>query len=334
MWLLRKILFPFSLVYYLAVYLRNRFYDWGIFSSKSYHIPIICVGNLSVGGTGKTPMVELLISLFQDDHKVAILSRGYRRKSNGFVLATSDSSVDDLGDEPFQIHEKFNKVQVAVDGNRQNGIEILEEDVKPDVILLDDAFQHRKVKPAYSILLTAYDNLYTSDWYLPTGNLRDSKGEANRADIIVVTKRTAESSETARLKIKSKLNPKSHQKVLFSYLDYQTELLGNGFLKKIEDLKGKPITLVTGIANPKPLLQFLKQNAISFQHLAYKDHHNFSSQELENLKSKPNVLTTEKDYMRLKDAVECNYIGVKHIFFGNGMEELRTNLENIMMQIS
>jgi tetraacyldisaccharide 4'-kinase len=333
MWLLRKILFPFSLVYGLIVYLRNRFYDWGVFSSKSYQTPIISVGNLSVGGTGKTPMVELLISLLQDN-KVAVLSRGFRRKSKGFVLATENSSVNDLGDEPFQIHKKFRKVQVAVDGNRQNGIQILEVKAKPDVILLDDAFQHRKVKPIYSILLTAYDSLYTSDWYLPTGNLRDSRREADRADVIVVTKCPPKSSDVERLKIKTKLNPKTNQKVLFSYLDYQVELLGNGSLKKIEDLKGKPITLVTGIANPKPLLQFLKQNEISFKHLAYKDHHNFSSQELENLKSKPNVLTTEKDYMRLKDAVECNYISINHMFFGNGKEELRTDLENLMTQNS
>lgn len=321
MWLLKKILFPVSLMYGLVVYLRNRFYDWGIFPSKSYKTPIICVGNLSVGGTGKTPMVELLLSLLQDKYKVAVLSRGYRRKSKGFVLATQQSTVADLGDEPYQIHTKFNKVQVAVDADRQNGIVILEQDIKPDVIILDDAFQHRKVKPDFSILLTAFDSLYTSDWYLPTGNLRDSRSEAKRADIVVVTKNPRESSEAEHSTIKHRLGPKQHQKMLFSYLDYDLKLYGNGALKDIDDLKDKKVTLVTGIANPKPLLDFLEENEISFDHLSFQDHHNFSPQELETLKLKPNVLTTEKDYMRLKDDVVCNYIVIQHVFFGDGLKD-------------
>lgn len=332
MWLLRKILFPVSLVYGLVVYLRNRCYDWGVFSSKSYKTPIICIGNLSTGGTGKTPMTELLITLLQDKYKVAVLSRGYRRQSKGFVMATAESTVSDLGDEPYQIHSKFNKVQVAVDADRQNGISILEKDIKPDVILLDDAFQHRKVKPAFSILLTAFDSLYTSDWYLPTGNLRDSRREANRADIVVVTKNPPESSEAEHAKIKQKLGPKAHQRIVFSYLDYDLNLQGSGPLKDLNDLRGKKVTLVTGIANSKPLLHFLKENEISIEHLSFKDHHNFSTQELEKLKSKPNVLTTEKDFMRLKNEVTCNYIAIKHVFFGNGLEELKTDLERFMSQ--
>ncbi len=334
MWLLRKILFPVSLIYGLVVYLRNRCYDWGVFPSKSYRTPIICIGNLNVGGTGKTPMVEFLIALLQDRYKVAILSRGYRRKSKGFVLANANSTVHDLGDEPYQIHLKFKNVQIAVDADRQNGIAILEKDVKPDVILLDDAFQHRKVKPGLSILLTAFDGLYTSDWYLPTGNLRDSRREAKRADILVVTKSPPESSETEHIKIKHKLSPKPHQKILFSYLDYDRNLQGNGALKDIDDLKGKKITLVTGIANPNPLTYFLKENGISFEHLSFKDHHGFSDQELETIKSKPNILTTEKDYVRLVNGVTCNYIEIKHVFFGNGLEELKTSLEVFMNQYS
>ena len=334
MWLLRKILFPVSLIYGLIVFLRNRLYDWGLFPSKSYKTPIICIGNLSTGGTGKTPMVELLISLLQDKYKVAILSRGYRRKSNGFVLGSSDSTVNDLGDEPFQIHSKFKNVQVAVDADRQNGIAILEKDIQPDVILLDDAFQHRKVKPHYSILLTAFESLYSSDWYLPTGNLRDSRREAKRADVLVLTKNPPESSEEEHAKIKHKLGPKPHKKVLFSYLDYGKNLLGNGELKDLDILKGKKITLVTGIANPKPLLNFLNENEISFEHLSYKDHHNFSSEEIEIIKSKPNILTTEKDFMRLKNEITCNYIAVKHVFFGNGLEALKADLEGFMNQYS
>ena len=328
--LLRKILFPISLIYALVIYLRNRFYDWGVFSSKSYETPIICVGNLSVGGTGKTPMVELLISLLQDKYTVAVLSRGYKRKSKGFVLATAESTVDQLGDEPFQIHTKFDNVQVAVDANRQNGIRILEKEIKPDVILLDDAFQHRKVKPALSILLTAADSLYSSDWYLPSGNLRDSRRESERANLIIVTKNLEKSLENDRKKIKDRLKPKAHQKVLFSYLKYNTVLYGKGQMQSMSDLKNKKITLVTGIANPQPLLNFLNENEISFEHLEFKDHHNFSQQELEKLKEMPNVLTTEKDYMRLKNSVISNYISIEHSFFDEGKVSLKNYLEEFM----
>ncbi len=330
MWILRKILFPVSLVYGAIVYTRNRWYDWGVFSSKTYKTPIVCIGNLSVGGTGKTPMVELLIQLLQDQYKVAVLSRGYKRKSKGFVLAVPESTVTDLGDEPYQIYSKFSKTQVAVDSNRQNGIAKLEQAIKPDIIILDDAFQHRKVKPAFSILLTAFDNLYASDWYLPTGNLRDSRREAHRADIVVVTKSPSEISKKHQAKIERKLDPKAHQKILFSYLNYDRNLKGKGPLKGLDDLRNKKITLITGIANPKPLLDFLEENKIDFEHLAYRDHHNFSQKELETLKVKANIITTEKDYMRLKEDVVCNYISVQHVFFGEGLQYLKTDLESIM----
>jgi tetraacyldisaccharide 4'-kinase len=332
MWLLRKILFPISLVYGLVVYLRNRFYDWGIFNSKSYKTPIICVGNLSVGGTGKTPMVELLISMLQAKYKVAVLSRGYRRKSKGFVLATVDSTVDQLGDEPFQMHSKFENISMAVDKDRQNGISVLENEIKPEVILLDDAFQHRKVKPNLSILLTAFDELYTSDWYLPTGNLRDNKREAQRADCIIVTKCPTNCTEIERQKIVNHLSPTTHQKVLFSYLKYDTKLHGDGDLNSFNELKNTKITVVTGIAKPQPMLDFLHQNDISFEHVAYNDHHNFTATEIEVLKNKPNVVTTEKDYVRLMGNFKCNYISIEHAFFDTGKDSLRDTLEEFMSQ--
>lgn len=331
MGLLRKLLFPFSLLYGLVVYLRNRFYDWGVFPSKSYQTPIISVGNLSAGGTGKTPMVEVLITLLHDTHKVAVLSRGYRRKSEGFVLAKSTSTVDDIGDEPFQIFSKFPDVTVAVDANRQNGIIILERDIKPDVILLDDGFQHRKVKPGLSILLTSFNNLYSDDWYLPTGDLRDGRMEAKRANILIVTKNPQNGKEAEHLKIIHKLNPQSHQKTFFSYLAYDTALKGEGPLKDITELVNKKITLVTGIADAKPLLQFLKEKGIVYEHLSYKDHHNFTAKDIKLIKSKQNLITTEKDYMRLKGVItSCNYIAIKHVFFQNGIEKLESALEDFM----
>ncbi|MGB5498951.1 MAG: tetraacyldisaccharide 4'-kinase, partial [Maribacter sp.] len=173
MQLLRKIAFPISLIYALVVHIRNFLFDVGIFKSNSFHTPTICVGNLSVGGTGKTPMIEYLAEILKERNKVAILSRGYRRKTKGFVLATSDSKVEEIGDEPFQLYSKLSDITVAVDADRCNGIKKLQNIIAPDIILLDDAFQHRKVKPGLSILLTAYDNLYMNDWYLPTGDLRD-----------------------------------------------------------------------------------------------------------------------------------------------------------------
>lgn len=331
MWLLRKILFPVSLVYGLVVYLRNRLYDWGILPSKSYKTPIIAVGNLNVGGTGKTPMIELLINLLQKEYKVAVLSRGYRRKSTGFVLAEPNSTFEQLGDEPFQLFSKFSGITVAVDADRQNGIAILERDIQPDVILLDDAFQHRKVQAGFSIVLTAFDSLYTTDWYLPTGNLRDSKKEARRADVLVVTKNPLDLSEAQQLKIKQQLRPMSQQRMLFSYLEYDAVLKGNGSLKAIDDLKDKKITLVTGIANPKPLVDFLNSNGVSFEHLSFKDHHFFTAKEIKMLNKKLNLLTTEKDYMRLEKSLDnCNYLTIKHLFFDAGMENLRSDLNDFM----
>ena len=333
MQVLRKLLFPISLIYGLIVYLRNRLYDLGIFASKSFSTKTICVGNLSVGGTGKTPMIELLVNNFADTYKIAILSRGYKRKSKGFLLSTASTSVEEIGDEPFQMKSKFPKVSVAVDANRRNGIAELEDEIKPDVILLDDAFQHRKVKPDLSILLTAYDNLYMEDWYLPTGNLRDAKGEAKRANLIVVTKCPSDISKLERDSIRVKINPKPHQKVLFSYLAYNKELKGSEIL--LESLKGKMLTLVTGIANPTPLEKFLLSEGITFEHLKFNDHHFFTADEIEVLKEKECILTTEKDYVRLKDKItKLHYIEVKHEFLEDGMELLNTELQQFMIKVS
>ena len=184
--LLRKIFFPIVPVYYLVSSLRNKLFDLNVLKSKGYNSPIICVGNLSVGGTGKTPMIEYLIRLLKNDHSIATLSRGYKRQTSGFLLANSETKVGELGDEPFQFKYKFNDILVAVDEDRQNGIEhLLALNSPPGVILLDDGFQHRKVKAGLSVLLTQYSKLYVNDMVLPTGDLRESKSGAKRADIIL-----------------------------------------------------------------------------------------------------------------------------------------------------
>lgn len=287
----------------------------GIFKSKPFSTPTICIGNLSVGGTGKTPMVEFLISILKKDFKIAVLSRGYRRKSRGFLLADFDTTVEALGDEPYQIHLKFPEVTVAVDADRRNGISILEHKICPDLILLDDAFQHRKVKPGFSILLTAYGNLYTDDWYLPTGNLRDGIREAKRADLIVVTKCPVKLSEQDRNSVIKKLGPQPGQQVLFSHLRYGPSIRGMKITNSLQEFKNKKITLVTGVANPRPLVEHLKNEGLVFEHLKFKDHHFFSENDLEQLRKKECILTTEKDYVRLKDQLEnLYYIAVRHQF--------------------
>lgn len=313
--LLRKIAFPFSLIYALVVHTRNLLYDVGIFTSTSYRTPTICVGNLSVGGTGKTPMTEYLLRMLHG-HRMAILSRGYKRKSKGFLLATPHSQVLDLGDEPYQLHKKFPEVAVAVDADRRNGIKQLEKWITPEVIILDDAFQHRRVNPTFSILLTTHNNLFVDDWYLPTGNLRDSKKEAKRADVIIVTKCPETLSTTERERIAKRLRTKLDQKVLFAMLEYHNKVT-NGTEKSMElsELKGKQVALVTGIASPAPLVNHLTSLGIAFVHFEFGDHHHFTEKEIHQFKGHEIVLTTEKDFVRLEGRLEnLFYVQVAHSF--------------------
>ncbi|MCK0136384.1 tetraacyldisaccharide 4'-kinase [Arenibacter sp. S6351L] len=326
MQLLRKLGFPISLIYALVVYLRNYLYDLGLLPSKAFGTKTICVGNLSVGGTGKTPMIEFFVANAKEQGRIAVLSRGYGRKSKGYLLAKPGIGVEDLGDEPFQIYKKFPKAFVAVDADRQNGISILEETVGPDIILLDDAFQHRKVRCNQYVLLTSYSNLYVDDWYLPSGNLRDSKREAKRANIIVVTKCPSNLSEAEQQRIRKKLNPGPSQRVVFSFLEYETTLKGSSGEIDLAELKNRKVTLVTGIANPKQLLSFLSSQEIEFEHLAYPDHHFFTEKEIALFNTKEMVLTTEKDYVRLEGKIkDLHYIGIRHKFM-NGGEKVLLNL--------
>ena len=295
---IRIILFPIVPIYYIVTWLRNKLYDLGIKSSKSYDFPVICVGNLSTGGTGKTPMIEYLIRLLKDDNSIATLSRGYKRKTEGFVLADKEVNADAIGDEPFQFYNKFDDIIVAVDGDRQNGIaKLLSLSPKPEVILLDDAYQHRKVKAGFNILLTAYNNLYYKDMVLPTGNLREPRSGAERADIIVVTKCSKDVSEAEKNKITAKIKLENHQRLFFSYIDYADTIISS--FNSLELATLPKFTLVTGIANAKPLVDFLANKGLKFDHLEYGDHYNFRASDIETLASKPLIITTEKDYVRL-----------------------------------
>ena len=299
--ILRYILFPVVPIYYFVTWLRNVLYDLGIKSSKSYDFPVICVGNLSVGGTGKTRMIEYLIRLLHNDYKIATLSRGYKRNTRGFVVADATSKASSIGDEPFQFYKKFKDIIVSVDADRQNGIARLRDlQPQPNVILLDDAFQHRKVKAGFNILLTAYGNLFTDDWLLPTGNLREPKSGAKRANVIVVTKCPNNLSESEKKSIVEKIKPLQYQSVFFSSIVYSKMVYNLKGEKSLEELKSKPIRLVTGIANAQPLVEYLKSEGLNFEHLNFKDHHEFSENDIQNLKSKQCILTTEKDYVRLQ----------------------------------
>lgn len=298
----RKLLYPFSLLYGGITSVRNYLYDKDFLKSATYDLPVITIGNLNVGGTGKSPMTEYLLKLLRVNYKVATLSRGYKRESKGFQMVETHDAAWKAGDEPLQFKNKFPDVLVAVDANRREGIEKLKE-FKPEVILLDDAFQHRRVEGGFQILLTAYGDLYANDLILPAGNLRESVAGAKRANVIVVTKCPSDLSEEKMSSITTVLRPTQRQEVFFSRIAYSEEIISEGQKIKPEELDSS-FTLVTGIANPKPLLEHLASKNLFPKHLQFPDHHHFSEKEIERLNEESYILTTEKDYMRLKDRLK------------------------------
>jgi tetraacyldisaccharide 4'-kinase len=317
--LLRKILFPFAILYGWITSFRNFLFDNGILKSYSFDLPIIAVGNLSVGGTGKTPQIEYLIRLLSEEYKIATLSRGYKRQSKGFILADETSNAAILGDEPFQFYKKFKKVQVAVDANRKNGIEqLLSQSEKPEVILLDDAFQHRKVKAGFYILLTSYGDLYSDDWMLPTGNLRESRTGAKRANVIIVTKCPANLSLDEQKRIENQLEITQNQEVYFTFIDYEDYIYSENQKIKISEIEDEDKLLVAGIAKPEPFFSFLKST--KEQSLTFPDHHHFTEKDILNIKNKAQnkrIITTEKDYVRLKGSLPSDqlfYLPIKSSF--------------------
>lgn len=317
--LLRKILFPFAVLYGFITSIRNFLFDKGMLKSHSFDVPVIAVGNLSVGGTGKTPQIEYLIRLLSPNYKVATLSRGYKRQSKGFVLADSTSNAEILGDEPFQFYTKFKNIQVAVDADRKNGIEqLLYQQERPDVILLDDAFQHRKVKAGFYILLTSYGDLFCDDFMLPTGNLRESRSGSKRADIIVVTKCPANLSLDEQNEIKSKLQLNSDQELYFSYIDYDDSVYSEDKVLKVSEIENVDKLLLAGIAKPEPFFGYLQDENVEC--LTYPDHHHFSEKELLEINNKSKnkiIITTEKDFVRLKGSIpkeQLFYLPIRSTF--------------------
>lgn len=311
--LLKYISLPFALLYGLVILLRNKFYDWKIFDSIAFNLPVICVGNITVGGTGKSPHIEYLIEQLKNEYQVATLSRGYRRHTRGFKLADANSNARDIGDEPFQFKSKYPSIEVCVAEERMTAIpELLQRKQDIQVILLDDAFQHRTVKAGLNILLTDYDRLFTKDFIMPFGLLRESRSAYKRADIVIITKCPQQLTADEKQKLITEINPLIHQQVYFSAIDYANIYALTPFQKEIG--QDTEVLLVTGIANPKPLQEKLEKEFKKVHCFPYKDHHYFSIDDLNEMKDAFNhiatsnkiIITTEKDAARLmllKDAI-------------------------------
>lgn len=303
---LRFLLLPFTLLYGSIVWLRNRLYDSGFISSVSFDVPVIAVGNLSVGGTGKTPHIEYIIRLLQYEYKVATMSRGYKRRTRGFLIADDKANALSIGDEPMQYHLKFPELSVSVAEDRMTGIpSLLMKKPDTDVVLLDDAYQHRSVKPGLNILITDYAAPFYTDFILPYGRLREGRSASRRADCIVVSKCPPGLTTQQAAQINEALKPLPRQQVFFSKVSY-----GAAYDYHSQDTasyRGKRVVLVSGIAKPEPLIAHIRQHAAEVHLLNYPDHHFFTERNFEeiretlrNWQNDSVIVTTEKDAARLR----------------------------------
>ena len=303
---LRLLLLPFSLIYGIAIVLRKKLYDWGLMRTVKFDLPIICVGNLAVGGSGKTPTTEYLVRLLAS-YKIAILSRGYGRKTKGFILADANATAETIGDEPLQYYQKFKNITVAVCEDRVEGVNQLKNN--HDLIILDDAFQHRAITAGFNILLFEFKKLSTLQFLLPAGNLRDVFASRKRADVLLVTKSPVPLLHVAQQASVNELQPNNNQPVLHSYLKYgdlkhvyQKESLALTAIKDFE------VFLLTGIANPAPLVEELRKYTKTIKHEEFRDHYAFKDADIRQLKStfeagikkEKIIITTEKDSKRLR----------------------------------
>jgi tetraacyldisaccharide 4'-kinase len=340
----RILLLPFAIVYRVVIGIRNWLYDNRIMRSTSFAMPIICVGNLAVGGTGKSPMVEYLVELLKGEWKVATLSRGYKRKTRGYALANERTTALEIGDEPMQFHVKFPDIAVAVGEERLVAIpQLLHDRPGTQVIILDDAFQHRAIRAGVNILLTEYGNLFTRDFYLPAGDLRDLKSQYKRAEIIIVTKCDPALTEEEKQGIIREIRPKNGQTVYFTSIRY-----GKAYhildRREYELNDETEVLLVSGIANPRPLKSWLEVNSREYHLLQYSDHHIFSIDDLKDIRKRFEaigsankiILTTEKDAVRLvKFSTEIKdwpmfVIPVRHDFLFKEAEKFNHHIINFI----
>lgn len=313
---LNYLLAPLSYLYGVGVRFRNQLFNWGVLPVEQFPVPVICIGNLAVGGTGKTPHTEYIIRLLHRRYRVAVLSRGYKRKTSGYILATLESTSRDIGDEPYQIRQKFPDLLVAVDTDRRRGIRnllSLPENERPEVILLDDGFQHRYVKPSFSIILTDYHRLFYYDKLLPMGRLREQDSAVRRADVVIVTKCEKDLKPIEFRIMEDGMKLLAHQELLFSqiiYGDLKPVFPGEAPKRVLRDIRrNDDVLLLSAIANPVPLEEELDKYSKKVVPVNYPDHHEFTDKDFKRLKavfeempsSEKLIIVTEKDAARLVD---------------------------------
>ena len=301
---MRTLLAPFSWLYGFGLAIRHTLYDNHLLPSHEVDIPTICVGNLAVGGTGKTPHVEYLIRLLSPTYKVAVLSRGYKRKTHGFVLADENANASTIGDEAMQIHSKFPHVAVAVCEDRVRGVRMLKKQVEGlQVVILDDAYQHRAIRCGYYILLTPYDQLYINDHLLPWGRLRDLKTRALKANSIIITHCPPDAQPIDFRVIDNRLHLPTYQHLFFSQVKYADA----------QAVAGNKVLVITGIAQPEYLMEYVRKQHPNACLMAFPDHHRFNKKDVERILYKAQcydtILTTEKDYQRLVETSLVEQLG-------------------------
>lgn len=309
---------PLSLIYEIGVRVRNLFFTWHLLPSKQYPLPVICVGNLAVGGTGKTPLIEYLIRLLGSKYRVAVLSRGYKRKSSGFVLAKERSTAVDIGDEPYQIKLKYPDVVVAVDKDRRRGVRkllALPDEERPQVVLLDDAFQHRYIQASLSIIVTDYNRLYYKDKLMPVGRLREPAGSIRRADMVVVSKTDPSLRPIDCRIVENEMKLSIYQPLFFTSITYQ-RMEGvfpkDSYPRALSSLKkDEEVLLLTGIANPTLLIKEVKKYSDHVKVMSFPDHHLFTRKDVKKIRAErlrmqtdhPLIICTEKDAVRIRNSI-------------------------------
>ena len=331
---IRFLVFPLSIIFKFVTDIRNKLYDCNFLKSEKINVPVISIGNLSTGGTGKTPMVDFIIYNLKRDYNISVLSRGYNRKSKGFIEIKNSDNPSLVGDEPFLIKSNHSEVPVFACEDRVEGAKKIISENNTNLILLDDAFQHRKISRNLDIVLTDYNNLFYKDYLLPYGNLRESRNNINRADVIIVTKCPLDFNKADAIKIKNQINPKKTQSLFFSQIKYSEILFGFKELS-FKSIRNSKLTLVTGIANSQPLKEYLKKNNVNFDHFDYPDHYNYSRKDVNKIlaTTKNNIiLTTKKDYYKLSQFKIDNllYIDIK-VEFLDGKQEFLSTIKEVLI---
>ena len=331
---IRFLVFPLSIIFKFVTDIRNKLYDCNFLKSEKINVPVISVGNLSTGGTGKTPLVDFIIYNLKRDYNISVLSRGYNRKSKGFIEIKNSDNPSLVGDEPFLIKSNHSEVPVFACEDRVEGAKKIISENNTNLILLDDAFQHRKISRNLDIVLTDYNTLFYKDYLLPYGNLRESRNNINRADVIIVTKCPLDFNKADAIKIKNQINPKKTQSLFFSQIKYSEKLFGFKELS-FKSIRNSKLTLVTGIANSQPLKEYLKKNNVNFDHFDYPDHYNYSRKDVNKIlaTTKNNIiLTTKKDYYKLSQFKIDNllYIDIK-VEFLDGKQEFLSTIKEVLI---